>query len=41
MARMFLLTGTILLIIVFGLNYAKSLKIQNDLKFNEETVEVA
>lgn len=41
MARMFLLTGTILLIIVFGLNYAKSLKIQNALKYNEETVEVA
>lgn len=34
MARLFLLTGTILLIIVFGLNYAKSLKIENALRFN-------
>jgi spore germination cell wall hydrolase CwlJ-like protein len=36
MARMFLITGTILLVIVFGLNYAKSLKIQNSLRFNED-----
>lgn len=36
---MFLVTGTILLIIVFGLNYAKSLKIQQALKYQENEVQ--
>jgi spore germination cell wall hydrolase CwlJ-like protein len=41
MARMFLIAGTILLLTVFGITYAKGLKIQHALKLQEKEMQVS